>query len=281
MKIDEFRLSKIILSARKRMNLTQNEVSKTTGITQGTLSKIESYQCSVSAKHWFLLSKLLDIPSTSVWTGYIDRGIRPSTPSTKNVFKQPKKYFNHSYSSTKEIAPIIKFICEKIGKERLDQYLAKLKMTDLIFIDLNNKISFQLAYDLLKEVFSEGITQDDFKKIAQYSKDLNLHGAQAEVYKKKKSSIALLKSFLENSPFYQEAYKYNILSKTDNNMTFELEPLQATLPEFNKVKDILIPYTKAYLESFISNNSNEKTIIEIEENINSDKVLFSVRVESI
>ncbi|WP_372655653.1 helix-turn-helix domain-containing protein [Halobacteriovorax sp.] len=276
MKIDEFRLSKIILSARKRMNLTQNEVSKRTGITQGTLSKIESFHCSVSAKHWFLLSKLLDIPSSSVWTGYIDRGIKPTSPSTKNVFKLPKKYFNNSYSSIKEIAPIIKFALEKIGKERFDQHLAKLKMSDLIFFDLNNKINYLFAYDLLNEVLKDGITESDFKQIAKFSADLELHGVQAEQYQKKnKSSLSLLKLYLDNAAYYQDGYKYNVLKKTENEVTFELEPIESAREYFNNIKDILVPYNKACIESLLSNCKKEKVQVEVKEDTGNGLIQFT------
>lgn len=281
MKIDEFRLSKIILSARKRMNLTQNEVSSRTGITQGTLSKIESYQCSVSAKHWFLLSKLLDIPSTSVWTGHIDRGIKPCSVSTKNVFKLPKRYLNQAYSSIKEIAPILKYICEKMGKEEFDQYLSKLKMSDLIFFDLNNKINFLFIYDLLTHLNTDGISDEEFKRIAQYSKSSELHGVHADLYKKKKSGLPLLKLYLDNAPFYQDAFKFNILEKTDNFMNIELAPHEHALDNFNKVKDVLIPYYKAFIESFASIPDKEKVSVEIIKNTSNGLIQFIARSETI
>ena len=100
---------------------------KKTGITQGTLSKIESAVCSVSAKHWVLLSELLQIPTESVWTGFIDRGIKPKTETVKNAFKLPKSYFDNAFSSMKEIIPIISFIESEKGKEKVAIYFKQKK----------------------------------------------------------------------------------------------------------------------------------------------------------
>ncbi|WP_044557385.1 helix-turn-helix domain-containing protein [Halobacteriovorax marinus] len=172
MKVDEYGLSRIILSARKKSGLTQSEVSKKTGITQGTLSKIESYQCSVSAKHWFLLSKLLDIPADSVWSGVIERKGRPRLQTTGNPFKLPKKYLNEANTSVREIAPIIKIICEKFGKAEFESFIRSQKVSDLFFIDYSNLINSQFVMDLMKRFYPQDIPDDILTRLSALTSTL-------------------------------------------------------------------------------------------------------------
>ena len=263
MKIDELRLSKILLCARKRKGLTQTQVSSMTGITQGTLSKVESYQCSVSAKHWFLLSRILDIPSDSVWSGYIDRGIRPCNETEKNVFKLPKKYLKNSHSSVKEIIPILQYIREKFGEEQLKEALNQLKVTDLFFVDLNNKINFLFACDLLKSFYGENLSEQLFKEIAKYSKDANLQGTHSREFQKKNNSLSLLRVYLESAPYRQDAYSYNITEKTSEFIKFELVPNKDAFATTQKVKSIFIPFKKAYIEALcsIENKSSIRLVL--------------------
>jgi len=172
MKVDEYGLSRIILSARKKSGLTQSEVSKKTGITQGTLSKIESYQCSVSAKHWFLLSKLLDIPADSVWSGVIERKGRPRLQTSGNPFKLPKKYLSEASTSVREIAPIIKIICEKFGKAEFESFIRSQKVSDLFFIDYSNLINSQFVMDLMKRFYPQDIPEEVLTRLSALTSTL-------------------------------------------------------------------------------------------------------------
>ncbi len=275
MRIDELRLSKIIMCARKRKGITQSEVSSITGITQGTLSKIESFQCSASAKHWFLLSKVLDIPSDSVWTGFIDRGIKPTFETQKNVFKLPKRYFNHAYSSVKEIIPIIKYICEKQGQDQFDLFLQRIKVSDLIFVDLNNKINFLFICDLLNHFYGDQLSDDLFKDISKHSKVEEFHGVHYGEYQKKNTSLNLLKIFLENAPFYQDAYKYKITEKSNQSIQFEMEPNEFAMENILKVQNILIPFKKAYLEDFSRIDDRTKLELTLDRSSSNGGVKFT------
>lgn len=274
LEIDENRLSKIILSARKRLNITQSEVSAQTGITQGTLSKIESFQCSVSAKNWFLLSKLLDIPSDSIWTGFIDRGIKPSVKTQKNVFKLPKRYFNNAFSSVKEIIPTIQYICEKFGTDQYNMFLKKVKVSELIFIDLNNKINFLFLCDLLEHFYGENLNTDTYYEIVKLSKVRQYHGVHSNQYKKKSSSIGLLKAFLDNASYYQDAYSYKILEKSSKSLSFEMTPLDTAKENIEETKDIYIPFKKSFIESFSKFNDSENIQLTLKENLTLGNLHF-------
>ncbi|OUR97251.1 hypothetical protein A9Q84_13070 [Halobacteriovorax marinus] len=264
MKIDEQRLAKLIFASRKRKGYTQSFISKETGITQGTLSKIESGQCSVSAKHWFLLSKLLDIPSESVWSGLIDRGVKPTRENEKNTFKLPKHYFNHAHSSVKEIIPILEFVSKEKGAEQVRSYLNTIGIVDFFFFDLNNKINFSFATDLLKHFYPDQLGDELYRRIGGFAKVDEHHGVHAEDYKKKNTGINLLKSYIENSHFYQNAYKYKIVEKESHFIKFTMEASDISKNHSNEIEDILIPFKKAYLESFskMDNESSLKISVE-------------------
>jgi len=264
MKIDEQRLAKLIFAARKRKGFTQSLISKETGITQGTLSKIESGQCSVSAKHWFLLSKLLDIPSDSVWSGFIDRGVKPESVSKKNTFKLPKGYYNNAHSSVKEIIPILDFVSREKGLDLVNSYLVEIGVVDFFFFDLNNKINFSFATDLLKHFYPDELGDELYRRIGGLAKVDEHHGVHAEDYKKKSTAIILLKNFIENSPFYQNAYKYKIVEKDSHTLKFTMETSNISADQHDKIEDIFIPFKKAYLEGLTKMEDESELSISVE-----------------
>ncbi|WP_164848278.1 helix-turn-helix domain-containing protein [Halobacteriovorax sp. HLS] len=253
MKIDEIRLSKLIFTARKRKGFTQAYISKETGITQGTLSKIESGVCSVSAKHWFLLSKLLDIPSESVWSGLIDRGIKPARETEKNTYKLPKKYYQNAHSSVKEIISILEYVQRKEGVLKFEAYLAGLGIPEYFFYDLNNKINFLFAVDLLNHFYPGKVDEKLYEEIAELSKEEVFHGVHSIEYKKKNTALNLLKAYIDNASYYQDGYKYKIVKRNNESIEFVLE---STSAENDQFEDILIPFKKAYLKSLTKMDDN-------------------------
>lgn len=260
MKIDESRLAKLIFAARKRKGYTQSLISKETGITQGTLSKIEAGVCSVSAKHWFLLSRLLDIPTESVWSGLIDRGVKPGREVEKNTFKLPKKYYANAHSSVKEIIPILEFVIQEKGKDQLELYLNSLMMVDYFFYDLNNKINFSFAIDLLNHFYPDQMGDELYKRIGGLAKEDIHHGVHASEYRKKNTGLNLLKNYIDNSAFYQDAYKYKILDKGSDSLEFIMESANDSN---NEIEDVLIPFKKAYLEQLTKMDDNSRLEISV------------------
>lgn len=260
MKIDETILAKLIYAARKRKGFTQSYVSKETSITQGTLSKIETGLCSVSAKHWFLLSKLLDIPSDAVWTGVIDRGVRPSRESEKNTFKLPKKYFTNAHSSVKEIIPILEYVAQDIGQEQVDNYLKQIGINEHYFYDLNNTINFSFAADLLSHFYLDSLDENLYEKIAKLAKNDKHHGIHANEYRKKNTALNLLKNYVDNSHFYQSAYKYKVTERGHDSLEFVMESQENGLEE---VEDILIPFKKSYMEHLTRMDDNSSISLSV------------------
>jgi transcriptional regulator with XRE-family HTH domain len=273
MKIDESRLAKLIYAARKRKGYTQSYISQQTGITQGTLSKIEAGVCSVSAKHWFLLSRLLEIPTEAVWSGLIDRGVKPSREIDKNTFKLPKKYFKNAHSSVKEIIPILEFVILEKGKEQLEQYFKDNKINDNFFYDLNNTINFSFAVDLLNHFYPEQLNEDLYRRIGGLAKNDEHHGVHASEYRKKNTGLNLLKNYIDNSHFYQSGYKYKVVDKGQNTLEFIMESLNKGLDE---VEDVLIPFKKAYIEQLTKMDDNSS----IELSVSKSEGLFTFKAQT-
>ena len=263
MKIDEVRLSKLIFTARKRKGYTQAFISKETGITQGTLSKIESGVCSVSAKHWFLLSRLLDIPADSVWSGLIDRGIKPAREVEKNTYKLPKKYYQNAHSSVKEIISILEYVQRKEGVLKFEAYLASLGIPEYFFYDLNNKINFLFAVDLLNHFYPNQVDEKLYSEIALLSKEDIFHGVHSVEYKKKNTALNLLRAYVENAAYYQDGYKYKIVNRDSDSLEFVME---ATSNNDGEVEDILIPFKKAYLKNLTKMDDNSSLAFTVSKN---------------
>jgi len=267
--INEERLAHIIYAARKRKGVTQATISKETGITQGTLSKIESAVCSVSAKHWFLLSDLLDIPTSSVWSGYIDRGIKPKFETVKNSFKLPKKYFENAFSTVKEVIPFLIHIEKTFGKEKVEEYFGEKKLSPYFFVDLNNKINFLFAVDLLTHFYSdEQINENLYAEISKISQESIYHGVHHEIYEKKNTAIARLKAFIENISFYQTAYRFKVTDKGTQEVRFQISRFRiadhSSAAELLKIEQYQTLYREKYLESFCKteNQSGLEIILE-------------------
>jgi transcriptional regulator with XRE-family HTH domain len=267
--IDEERLAHIIYSARKRKGITQAEIARTTGITQGTLSKIESAVCSVSAKHWFLLSDLLEIPTSSVWSGYIDRGIKPRFETVKNSFKLPKTYYENAFSTVKEITPFLIYIERAFGKEKLEAYFKEKKLNKYFFVDLNNKINFLFASDLLLGFYSpEEINVSLFEKIAAIAQEPVYHGVHKEVYEKKNTAMSRLKALIENIAFYQTAYRFKVISKTATEIRFQISRFRISdhnsATELLKIEQFQTPFREKYIEAFCTTDNQSSLKITLE-----------------
>ncbi len=258
---NEERFAQIIHASRKRLGLTQKKVSELTGITQGTLSKIENYEISVSARNWFLLSQALDIPHHSAYCGFIDRGLKAKKIKTtsKNIFKMPTKYRKNACSTVKDLMPFILFVQKKYGADSFKDFLKEVSVPEYFFIDLNNKINFLFAYDLLIH-FCGNITDELLNSVARCSTMKEAHGTLIDIYKKKHMSLGKLKAYIKRADFYESCTDYSIVEKGNEKLIIELdlsEYLQEQMSE-EFVETFVLPYRINFLKEFANDRVEDK-----------------------
>lgn len=223
--VDEYRLAQMIQAARRKAGMTQTEVSKKTKITQGTLSKIEAHVCSVSAKHWFLLSELLNIPHHSAIAGILDRGDKVKKILRNNSFRLPARYTKAALGSVKEILPFVEVVKELKGKSKFEEFSKKVRVDELYFYDLTNPLSFLYIKDLLGFYQLEEQKDELFVQAGRKASDPWYHGFYGtELFKKTKKPLSFLKGLLELSPFYQQSDKYTVTFKDQNALHFLASP---------------------------------------------------------
>ncbi len=218
--------AQIIISARKMLGLTQNDIADNLKIAQSTISRIEAKKLIPSMFLWMEISELLDIPYDSIPMGYLDKEIDAeiATGRNENGFLIPLKYSTNKCIKVRKLLPLVQFICDKWGKEKFEALVGKLRVNKNFFINLDNQLNVAFMHDFLELVEEEiSLNDENIAEIANYLSCMKSHGRLARSYQNSHEHITLLKKYIKNSAKYQAIFNYKIESSSTNSLTVTIK----------------------------------------------------------
>ncbi len=217
-------ISQIMRTARKLKGITQIEASKTLGITQGTLSKLEKGDLVISTPLWFEFCELMKISSRSFLLGYIDTPLPESIDLNEelypdNTFGLPKRYSYSKGSTVRSLRGLSKYAHDAWGVKKFEAYLETKKVdSDFLFV-LPNQINLQFTYDLITTLRETGdLNKESLKTIEFPYSDAAFHGQVGSLLEESKSPKELLKQLIRNMDRYQINFNYSMESSDSEAM---------------------------------------------------------------
>jgi transcriptional regulator with XRE-family HTH domain len=219
-------LSAVIRYGRKRAGLSQVDFAKAIGITQGTISKIESGQLSVDARTWFDICDLVKIPYESLRTGTIDLAGSDIVRDVSRVgkFRVPERYGKYAGSTVRTTLPFLRFFAKHAGRTVTEDYIRHRKLEPDYFVQLNNPLNVRFIGDLIEMMGERRIlTAHNLPELASYFAASPIHRPFKKEYENR-APMHLLAALIDNLPNYERNYHYQLESLDQRNAVFSTKP---------------------------------------------------------
>lgn len=266
------RTAQIFRAARKRACLTQVEVSKNLGIAQGTLSKLERGLLVPSAQHWFDFCHLTDIPTQSLVTGFIET---PKKAKVKNLgqgdlqdFKVKPAYMGFAGTKNRSLVPLFQYLKNKISDDQMKTFFQELKTDPDYFIDLDRQINIEFMFDVIAWLVSQGILSlDRLSELVEVVSEPQTHGEFRSKYDRVSHPIKRLAILLENAPYYEVNFNYQVTHVDDRSIEFSMTPgdhlFDFNYQEHPVLGDFLFRYKEEYFKQFLSYKKTDASASEV------------------
>lgn len=247
----------IIICARKMKRLTQSDVTKSVGLAQSTLSRIEAGILVPSVFLWMDLTDLLDIPVDALRYGVLDGLSKTEIRSGifENGFKVPRIYAKEKCIKVREISPIIRYIVSKFGDKKAKKMLKELGIDRDFFTCYDNQFNLALIDDLvtyLRDAFAFQANQMQ-ELIEHGMRDLHVHGRMAPEYKNCENSLELIHRYLKNIHLYHTLYRQELTSVNERELLVSYIPNPTVYDQVKNcsqfTRDFLREYKRVYLEN--------------------------------
>jgi len=283
--------SDILISARKMKGMTQNDVSKTMGIAQSTLSRIEAKKLVPSIFLWLDISKMLDIPGDAIVEEAIDKETDAEVASGKNEngYSLLLKYSTLKCLKVRYLRPILLYIKDTLGETNFEDFCDYLNINRSFFANLDNQVNLLFLEDILKylEVIGLKVNQDLIKEVVKNLQESKGHGRIFSNYKKAVGQHNLIKKYVASTSKYQDIFNYKI-EPTSNlkelNLMGILNPrLKGMLNE--KVISFLEMYTEesfkavSLLDFKNKNSQTQEATVTKEKSLLSGENYFAISVK--
>ena len=120
----------IISSARKQRGLSQAELARMLGTSQGTISKTEAGTLIPSVHEWFEICKIVEIAPDGYADGFIDQKRKLNEIENHRVegFKVDRRYAFERGSSARTALPFIVGIEELFGAKKAEAIFKEMKV---------------------------------------------------------------------------------------------------------------------------------------------------------
>ncbi len=281
----------IIICARKMKRLTQSDVTKSVGLAQSTLSRIEAGILVPSVFLWMDLTDLLDIPVDALRYGVLDGMSKTEIRSGifENGFKIPRMYAKEKCIKVREIAPIIRYIASKHGEKKAKRMLKELGIDKDFFVCYDNQFNLSLVDDLLlylRDAF--GFRIEDINEVVELGMcDQYIHGRLAAEYKTAESTVELLQKFFKNIPLYHTLYRQELTMVNDKEMIVSYIPNPVVYDQVKGLSDYSREFLELYKREFIKNlpqmtfgkNSSLFEKVDVTREDCSDDTIISYRIK--
>lgn len=247
----------IIICARKMKRLTQSDVTKSVGLAQSTLSRIEAGILVPSVFLWMDLTDLLDIPVDALRYGVLDGLSKTEIRSGifENGFKVPRIYAKEKCVKVREIAPIIRYIVSKFGDKKAKRMLKELGIDRDFFTCYDNQFNLALVDDLvtyLRDAFS--FTPAQMSDLVEHGmRDQFIHGRMAPEYRHCENSLELVQKYLKNIQMYHTLYRQDISAVSERELVITYTPNPTVFDQIKNcsqfTREFLCEYKRLYIEN--------------------------------
>lgn len=151
----------ILRAIRKYYGINQIQLSQIIGVTQGTMSKLESGLLGLSATQWVSLCQKYNLDPTIISTGRIEAFenvvIKPGSSSTFGNFKVNKRYMYLMGSTNRTVYPFVKFLEKKAGEEKANEFFKGIKVDRDYFTIQNLPINILIIEDIVSYLVRLGL----------------------------------------------------------------------------------------------------------------------------
>lgn len=202
--------SNITRALRKHYGITQKNFSELIDVRQGTLSKIESDQLSLSATQWIYLCDHFKVDPSALLSGKIemlkeDSVIKLNSTKRVGTFKIPQRYSFNMGSTVRTVFPILSFIDKKSGPNTSKELLKELGMDSDYFIIQSHPISLMLINDIVRLIIQKGIlNQQNIWEIFENNSTSEIHSYVIDQLEKSKKQELAFKKLTSVIPKYYE-----------------------------------------------------------------------------
>ena len=259
-KKEAHKFAQVLRAGRKSKNISQVELSKAIGISQGQLSKLEKGITVPSAPIWFRVCENLNIQSETGTLGYIDglRNLSLSSSDQQGSFKIPKRYAYTQGSMSRTSRPLLSYFLKQAGAKKSEEFVKAQKLDPDYFAILDNPLNINFNLDLLKHLLSTGLLKPkNIPELAGFTTQSKMHGAIGEEYKKAHSGKELMELVEKNIQKYSLNWDYSFDYKSKGVLEIVSSPAEH-LKEFElnekELNGFIPEYTKQILIHLMAEN---------------------------
>jgi len=268
------KVARIVRGARKQLAYSQIEMARTLNISQGSLSKIEAGQLTLTPEQWYGFCEHVRIsPDQSWYSGYIDRCTSTELEEGPRVgsFRIPKRYARHRGSKVRSVRPILSYFEKNLGEKKLSDYLEKVNIDEDFFITLDNQINVNFSLDLLRTLIDQGaLKKNNISELAAAYRQPNFHGALASTYQSADSKTTRFIQLAKAIKNYDVNCKYQFENVNDQFLEISVTPNEH-FKNFDyrddTLQDCLCRYKKEAMKAFANfgTHSGNGSGIELQE----------------
>jgi transcriptional regulator with XRE-family HTH domain len=257
-------LSAVIRYGRKRAGLSQVEFAKAIGITQGTISKIESAQLSVDARTWFEICDLVKIPYECLRTGTIDLTGFDVAQDVSRVgkFRIPERYGKYAGSTVRTIVPFLRFFSKHAGEAATEDYIRYRKLEPDYFVQLNNPLNVRFIGDFIQMMSDRHVlTQENLPELASHFAASPIHRPFKQDYENM-APMQMLAALIDQLPNYEKNYRYRLESLDQRSAVFSTKP-EAHVHELkidSEIAQTMCRYRQTAIAEFVVQHAGVPTV---------------------
>lgn len=263
---------KILRALRKYYGINQIDFSEILEVNQSTLSRIEKGWLELTALQWVNLIDKYRLDARCLTSGKIEllelQKININKSERVGGFKKlPQKYDVLRGSCTRSVYPFLKFMSDKIGEEKKDEFLKNLGLDPDYFVIQNLPINILLIQDIFMELERRGLVSiKNYKSIMESVSAQDTHSYFMQsisdttlpkvAFKKLTKHVAThyevnsSYEFVGDKKCFVRASNESFLSDLNLEKTFEKFRSLYNLSHFNKLAPILGSDSKFKLNAY-------------------------------
>lgn len=243
----------VFRSARKAAGYTQQELAKTLGIQQGTISKIEDGKLFPDLFTWFHFAEILKIAERSIERGYIE-GLRLQPIEVQNEsrvgrFKIPAKYAQAQGTSIKISKPAMLFAQKNIPAQASQELFREMGVDPDYFTDIRHQLNQQFSLDLFGKLVDGGYARKkNIEELVDYSLSIECNGSINESFRATGTFETLLGSYQSHYSYYDADHvlKVDGTNQKKVSLVFQASDHVPTA----QVSPDMIAFMKSYREKY-------------------------------